>query len=84
MTIEKINDTTFRETINQDPMIKEDTLDSVLSSLEEVNTGIKNNENQLVFLGEEKIRLEALIDQLRGLGLKTQEEINLENQEEQE
>lgn len=84
---EKISDTEFKEIIAVAPVENTGTLDDLIANEKDIIDGISNNENQVIFLNQELVKIRAKITKVRALGVKTEQEIADEeehNNEEEE
>ncbi len=78
MSIEKINDTQFSETL--EPVVVVKSLDDLQSELANAQQGLQNNQDGVVYFTQYISDLEAKIDEVKNLGIKTEAEALSDNQ----
>lgn len=72
---EKISETEFKEITDQSPVEKVKTLEDLFTEEQSLIDGISNNENQVIFLNQELVKIRAKIVEVKNLGVKTVQEV---------
>lgn len=80
---EKISDTEFKEVTPVAPVENTGTLDDLIANEKDIVEGISNNENQVIFLNQELVKIRAKITAVKALGVKTSKEIEDEGEDEE-
>lgn len=69
-TFEKISETEFKEIIKPEPIEVIQTLDDLIVKKNELESGIKNNEDQIIFMNAELVKTNDKIAKVKLLGVK--------------
>lgn len=76
-TINKVSETEFEKIIPQVDLVIVKTLDQLFAEKESLMVGIQNNKDRIVEQTAKLSEVDAEIEQVKGLGLKTQAEIQV-------
>lgn len=77
-TYEKISETEYKEIKPQPPIEEVSTLDALLADEASIKAGLVNNQAQVIYLTNALADIRAKIAAIRALGVKTKDEVVLE------